>query len=220
MLQPARVRRFVISSALALVLAVPAARAGEWCVDKPHSAVTFTVRHLVSQVPGAFNDFDGTVRFDPADPAGAAADITVQASSIDTGNAKRDEHLRSADFFDVAKFPTLTFKSEKVTAKSKDEYELTGALSMHGVTRTVTVPVKFLGAMDAPKKAGFQAVFTVNRKDYGIVWNKTLDAGGMVLGDDVTVTINFQLNDIAACKPKAPAAAPAPAPAPASAPAK
>lgn len=215
MSRPTRSRRSVLVALLCVAAALPVAQAGEWCIDKPHSSIDFNVRHLVSRVSGSFNDFDGTVRFDPASPGSAAVDVIVQATSIDTANAKRDDHLRSPDFFDVAKFPTLTFKSEKVTATSKDEYALTGALTMHGVTKTVTVPVKLLGLMDAPKKAGFQAVFTINRKDYGIVWNKALDAGSFVLGDDVTVTLNFQLNDIAACKPKgeAPKAAPAAAPA-------
>ncbi len=163
-------------------------------IDKAHSGVTFSVRHLLTQVTGKFDDYAGSIVYDPANPAAGSVELTIQAKSIDTGVEKRDGHLRSPDFFDVEKFPTLSFKSEKVAAKGKDEIEVTGPLTIHGVTKSVTVPVKLLGTMDAfgGKRAGFQASFIVSRKDFGITWNKTLDAGALLLGDDVAVTINIE----------------------------
>ena len=120
----------------------------------------------------------------------------MQAASIDTGNNDRDEHLRNEDFFDVEKFPTLTFTSTKVAAKDADTLEVTGNLTMHGVTKQVTIPVEVLGSVKTPngEKAGFESSFTVNRKDYGIVWNRVLDAGGSVLGDDVKINISIEAN--------------------------
>ncbi len=180
---------------LTLALAGAALAAGTtFDVDKAHSGVSFSIRHLLTQVTGKFNDYSGTIVYDPANPAAGSVEFTIQAKSIDTGVEKRDGHLRSPDFFDVEKFPTITFKSEKVAAKGKDELDVTGPLTMHGVTKTVTVPVKLLGTMDAfgGKRAGFQANFTVSRKDFGISWNKALDAGAMLLGDDVAVTINVE----------------------------
>lgn len=192
----ARIVRPAAILAVALALLAPEiALANEYSVDKVHSTILFSIRHLVAEVQGKFTKFDGKMVYDEKNPSASSVDFTVDAASIDTNNERRDGHLRSPDFFDVAKFPTLTFKSEKVVAKGKDTFEVTGPLTMRGVTKTVTVPVKVLGLMDTKefgRKAGFQATFTLNRKDYGIVWNKTLDAGGLVLGDDVTVTINLE----------------------------
>jgi polyisoprenoid-binding protein YceI len=163
-------------------------------VDKAHSVVGFRVRHMMSKVSGNFRDVDAAIHLDRANPAKSSVEFTIQAKSIDTGNANRDEHLRSADFFDVEKFPTITFKSKSVKAKSKDEFDVTGDLTMHGVTKEVTLPVSFLGFAKTSRGelAGFEIETTLNRKDYGIVWNRALDEGGVVLGDDVNVTINIE----------------------------
>lgn len=183
-------------SAVTLALTLPAlalAAPSTYKVDADHSGVNFTIRHFVSNVPGLFKDYEGTIVYDKDNPAGSKVEFTVQAASIDTGNADRDKHLRSADFFDVEKFPTLTFTSTAVKAQDKDTLEVTGDLTMHGVTKQVTIPVDFLGTAKTPngEKAGFETTFTLNRKDYGIIWNRVMDTGP-VLGEDVKVTISVE----------------------------
>jgi polyisoprenoid-binding protein YceI len=185
--------------ALSLSLLLPALAAAEpvtYKVDADHSGVGFTVRHFVSNVPGRFRDFDGVVKYDKQNPAASSVEFTVKAASIDTSNNDRDEHLRSADFFDVQKFPSLTFTSTKVAAKDADTLDVTGNLTLHGVTKQITIPVEVLGTVKTPngEKAGFESSFTVNRKDYGIVWNRVLDAGGSVLGEDVKINISIEAN--------------------------
>lgn len=185
--------------ALSLSLLLPALALAEpvtYKVDADHSGVGFTIRHFVSNVPGRFRDFDGVIKYDKQNPAASSVEFTVKAASIDTSNNDRDEHLRGADFFDVQKFPTLTFTSTKVAAKDADTLDVTGNLTMHGVTKQITIPVEVLGSVKTPngEKAGFESSFTVNRKDYGIVWNRVLDAGGSVLGDDVKINIAIEAN--------------------------
>jgi polyisoprenoid-binding protein YceI len=191
----------------ALALSLGTAQAGTvYSVDPSHSEVSFQVRHLVGKVRGYFKEFSGQV---DADKAAPSVEFKIKAASIDTAEAKRDEHLRSADFFDVQKFPEITFKSDKVVAKGANDYEATGTLTLHGVSKTVTLPVKVNGPMNDPwgkERAGFEVTTTLNRKDYGIVWNKALDNGGALLGDDIAVTIN--LETIAQAPAGAPAAAP------------
>jgi polyisoprenoid-binding protein YceI len=182
----------VLLPALAPELAV--ADPAVYKVDPDHSGVAFSIRHFVSNVPGRFNDFEGTIRYDKLSPAASSIELSVRTTSIDTGNNDRDEHLRSHDFFDAQKFPTLTFTSTGVTAKDANTLEVTGDLTLHGVTRRITIPVQALGTAKTPngEKAGFEALFTLNRKDYGITWNRVLDAGGTVLGEDVKVTIQIE----------------------------
>jgi len=185
-----------LASTLALALpALALAAPVTYKVDADHSGVGFSIRHFVTNVSGRFKDFDGTIVQDKDNPAGSKVEFTVQAASIDTDNADRDNHLRSADFFDVEKFPTLSFTSTQVKALDKDTLEVTGDLTIHGVTKRVTIPVDFLGTVKMPngEKAGFETQFTVNRKDYDIVWNRVMDAGP-ILGDDVKVTINVESN--------------------------
>ena len=122
-------------------------------------------------------------------------ELTIQATSIDTANANRDKDLRGADFFDVEKYPTITFKSTGMKARGKDTYDVTGLLTMRGVSKEITLPVTLLGIMKNMRgvdAAGFETAATLNRKDFGITWNKTLDAGGVLLGDEVYVTINLE----------------------------
>lgn len=193
--------------ALALLLtalaSVAAAEPTAYKVDPAHSAVSFTIRHFVSNVPGRFGDFNGVIKYDKQNPAASSVEFTVKAASINTDNADRDNHLKSADFFDVEKFPTLTFASTKVAAKDADTLDVTGNLTIHGVTKQVTIPVDVLGTIKGPRgeKAGFETAFTINRKEYGVIWNRVLDAGGTVLGEDVKVNIAIEAD------------APAPAPA-------
>lgn len=165
-------------------------------VDKNHSMAQFKVRHFTSNVIGQFRDFDAVVNLDKANPAKSSVEFTIQATSIDTGAEGRDKHLRSADFFDVEKFPAITFKSTSIAPKGKDSYDVTGDFTMHGVTKRITLPVSFLGFAKTPRgeKAGFEVETTLNRKDYGVIWNRALDEGGFMLGDDVMVSINLELN--------------------------
>lgn len=182
--------------AFSLALLLPALAAAEpatYKVDSSHSAVSFTIRHFVSNVPGRFKDFEGVIKHDRQKPEASSVNFTVQSASIDTANNDRDEHLRGPDFFDVQKYPTLSFASTSVKAKDANNLEVTGDLTLHGVTKRITIPVEFLGAVKGPRgeKAGFESTFTLNRKDYGIVWNRVLDAGP-VLSDDVKVTISIE----------------------------
>lgn len=184
---------------LVLLLAVLGAQAAEpaptFTVDPVHSSVAFKIRHLVSKVSGAFRDFTGTIVGDPKEPARASVAFTIKAASIDTLNPDRDKHLNSPDFFDTAKFPEITFKSTKITPKGGDTCEVTGIFTMHGVSKEIVVPVTFGGLAKDPwgnERAGFSVAMTLNRKDYGISYNKVLDAGGMMLGDDVEVSIELE----------------------------
>ena len=165
-------------------------------VDKSHSDVDYKVRHLVSNVTGKFTDFDGTINMQPGKPGASSVEFTINAGSNDTGVADRDKHMRTADFFDVEKFPTITFKSTAIApTKKKDVFNVTGDLTIRGVTKRVTIPVTFLGAAKDPwgnEKAGFALTTTINRKDYGVNWNKALDNGGFLVGDEVEVSINLE----------------------------
>ena len=169
--------------------------AGTYQVDPVHSSVEFKVRHMVSKVSGRFTDFSGTVVGDPAKPAAASVTFTIKAGSIDTKIPDRDKHLKSQDFFDVEKFPEITFKSTKITAKGGDKYEVAGTFTMHGVTKDVVLPVAFGGVAKDPwgkERAGFSLQLTLNRKDYGISWNKILDQGGTLVGDDVEISVDLE----------------------------
>jgi polyisoprenoid-binding protein YceI len=179
-----------------------------WAVDKGHSSATFKIRHFTANVVGQFRTFEGSINLDRANPNKSSVDFTIQAASIDTGSENRDKHLRSADFFDVEKFPTITFKSASVAPKSKEQFDVTGDLTMHGVTKRVTLPVTFLGFQKTSRgeKAGFEIETTLNRKDFGVTWNRPLDQGGFMLSDDVKVSINLEVDR----KLPAPAAAATP----------
>jgi polyisoprenoid-binding protein YceI len=184
---------------LAVLLLVPALAAAEpvaYKADPAHSSLAFTIRHFVSDVDGRFRDFDGVIQYDAQNPASSSVQFTVQAASISTENDDRDKHLKSPDFFDVAKFPTLSFTSTKVVAKGGNSFDVTGNLTLHGVTKVVTIPATFRGTVKLPKgeKAGFQSTFTLNRLDYGVAWNRAIEGGGAMLGDEVTVNIKIEAN--------------------------
>ena len=182
-------------SALGTLAALPAEAAEVYTIDPTHSEVSFQVRHLVTQVRGKFNEYQGTIALDPAKLENSSVEFKIKAASIDTGLPDRDKHLRAEDFFFVEKHPEITFKSQQIKATGKDTYEVTGPLTLRGVTKTVTLPVTFLGKVRDPwgnDKAGFELSTTLNRKDYGIVWNAALDNGGVVLGDDVKIAINLE----------------------------
>jgi polyisoprenoid-binding protein YceI len=204
------------ATAFALLLAMTAAAfaAPETFVfDKSHSKVGFQIRHWLTKVEGRFKDYSGTIVLDRENPANSKVEVTIQTASIDTDNERRDEDLKSPTFFDAAKFPTITFTSSKVQPRDKDLYEVTGNMTMHGVTKTVSVPVRHTGFLNLGRveKAGFEGVFTINRKDFGITWNRVADQGGAMLGDDVEITLLVEANRETApatAPPSAPAAAP------------
>ncbi|HEY8133397.1 MAG TPA: YceI family protein [Thermoanaerobaculia bacterium] len=186
----------ILTTVAAVLVAASAFAADSFVVDKNHSEATFQVRHLVSRVSGKFDDFTGSISVDQANPAASSVEFTIKTPSIDTGVADRDKHLRSADFFDAEKYPEISFKSTSIKSSGrKDVYDVTGTFTMHGVTKTITLPVEFLGFVKDPRgnqRAGFTAHTTLNRKDYGINWNRALDAGGTLLSDDVDITVNIE----------------------------
>ena len=191
-----------LAHAQAGAAAAPAAAtaAETWTVDRVHSDASFQIRHLVSKVRGRFTDFEGTLKIDRARPEASSVELKIKTASIDTANQRRDDHLRSADFFDAANNPEITFKSSKVVSRGADKYDVTGTFTMRGVAREITVPVTFLGFGNdgrGTEKAGFETTTALNRKDFGIVWNKALDTGGAVLGDEVQVTFNIEANKVA-----------------------
>ncbi|MCL4820389.1 MAG: YceI family protein [Vicinamibacteria bacterium] len=196
----------LFAATLAAVPALPAVAADVWTVDKTHSELGFSVRHLgVSRVRGAFNDYAVRVEADPSRPENSKVEVTIQAASIDTRNQGRDNHLKSPDFFDVATHPTITFKSTSIKAAGENLYHVTGDFTMRGVTKQLTIPVAFTGfsSMRGTDKAGFELETTINRKDYGVSWSAVLDNGGLVVSDDVKIEIALQMNKE---KPAAPAA--------------
>ena len=180
----------------ATLLPLPA-RAATYKVDPAHTNVTFLVRHLFTNVEGRFRTFEGQIVFDPAAPEKTTVKGSIDVASIDTNVAKRYEHLRSPDFFDVAKFPKIEFVGTGVADvdAAKHAGKIRGNLTIHGVTRPVVLDAQFLGAATDPwgnKKGGFTATTTIDRKDFGLTWNKTLEAGGVLVGDEVTIRINVE----------------------------
>jgi polyisoprenoid-binding protein YceI len=164
-------------------------------IDKAHSEVTFQVRHLLTRVRGHFSDFNGTIEYDEENPEHSLVNVTVQAASIDTNERDRDAHLRSADFFDVENIPALTFRSTRIQRNAGDRFAVTGDLTIHGVIRSVSFDVAFLGKATDPwgnERIAFEAETTVNRKDFGLTWNAALETGGFLVGDDVKISLSVQ----------------------------
>ena len=194
------VPRFLTSFVVVLAsVSIASAAPITWKVDPNHTEVGFEVRHFFSKVHGRFRDFEGTIVFDEADPSAIKVEATAKVVSVDTGNERRDADLKSPNFFEAEKNPTLTFKSTKVTKAGKDKYKVAGDLTMRGVTKPVTFDAEFLGASTVGvdgqswgSRAGFAATAVVNRKDFGISWNQTLDNGSLMLGDMVTITLNIE----------------------------
>jgi polyisoprenoid-binding protein YceI len=180
-----------------LALATPGL-ASTWDIDGAHTSAGFAVRHLmVSTVRGAFGKVSGAVTFDEQDPAKSSVEATIDVASVDTRNEKRDQHLKSADFLDVEKYPTIVFKSKKVTAGDKDHWRVTGDLTLHGVTKEVVLDVEGSPKpMKDPRgnlKLGGVATTKINRKDFGVVWNSPLEGGGVAVGDELDITIDVEI---------------------------
>jgi polyisoprenoid-binding protein YceI len=189
-------RTLSLLTLLIVTAALPAAAADTYTVDGAHSNVKFKIRHLVSKTSGEFATFDGRIVADWENLDNSKVELTIDAVSIDTGNADRDKHLRSADFFDVEKYPKISFTSSKITRIEGRTYNVLGTLTMHGVAKEVNLPVTFLGEMQDPwgnTKAGFELETTINRKDFGITWNKAMDTGGVILGDEVEIEVNLEV---------------------------
>ncbi len=192
-------RAFVLFGLVMSMTLVQSVHAKEYKVDSSHSSVSFMVRHLVSKVVGNFKEFDGSLSFDPKKPEDTKVNASVQTSSINTENKKRDDHLQSDDFFSAKKFPKLTFVSSKITPTEKNKYQMVGDLTIRGVKKPVTFDVEYLGEAKDPwggTRAGFTATTKINRKDFGMVWNKALDNGGVVLSDEVEINVNFEALEV------------------------
>ncbi len=191
-------RLTLVLAVLGLALAAPAAASADtWKIDPVHSTVEFTVRHMtISSVRGQFDKVAGTITAKDNDPSSVAIEATIDTASIDTRSSDRDADLKSANFLDVAKYPTMTFKSKKIEAAGPGKWKVIGDLTLHGVTREVTLEVEGpRGPIKDPwgnTRAGAFATTTVSRKAFGLTWNKMIETGGAVVGDAVSVTINVE----------------------------
>lgn len=182
-----------------LGVAAPALAAPvEYVIDPNHSQVGFKIRHFFAKTPGQFNKFSGSITHDADDLAASKVEVSIDAASIDTNQERRDNDLRSANFFHTDSFPTITFRSRKVVPAGEKKFKVEGDLTIRGVTKPVVLDAEFLGAADigiggrSMSKAGFAATTTIDRKDFGITWNRSLDQGGVMLGDDVEIAIQIE----------------------------
>jgi polyisoprenoid-binding protein YceI len=173
---------------------------GDYTLDTAHSRLGFLARHaMVTKVRGLFKDFEGQIHIDGQDPTRSSAEVTIQVASIDSQQADRDAHLRGADFFDVEKYPTITFKSTKAEVVDENTYRLTGDLTIRDATHPVAIDLEFTGATNDPFgffRIGFEGSVVVNRRDWGLVWNMALDTGGLLVSEKITIEL-----DIAAVRP-------------------
>jgi polyisoprenoid-binding protein YceI len=192
-------RRFVLFAGVFLALRATAlADTSVWEIDPAHTSAQFAIRHLmVSTVRGEFSKVTGTVALNEQDPTQSTVEATIDAASLNTRIAKRDEHLKSPDFFDVAQYPTITFKSKKIEAAGDGKFKVTGDLTMHGVTKEVVLNVegtpKPIKDPTGKLRIGGGATTRINRKDFGINYNRVLETGGVVVGDEVDITIDVEL---------------------------
>ena len=185
-------------AAIFVIAPASGATAGTWAIDTAHSAAHFSVRHMmVSTVRGSFGKIEGSVELDERDVTQSVIQAAIDAGSIGTGVEARDNHLRSADFFDVAKYPTITFKSKRITKEADGRLKAVGDLTMHGVSREVTLDVDPLSqAVEdgrGGRRTGTSASTRINRKDFGLTWNRVLETGGLTVGEEVAIIIDVQL---------------------------
>ncbi len=190
--------RLALMTILATLLAGMAFAADTYEIDQAHSYIGFSVRHMViATVKGNFTDFSGTIVFDSTDLSKSSVNVTIKTASINTYNTRRDDHLRSADFFDAANFPEITFVSESIT-KTDNGYLAKGKFTMRGVTKEIELPFHIIGIItgsDGGVKMGVDVTpVTIDRQEYGLKWSKLTETGGLVAGDDVTIEIHLELN--------------------------
>ncbi|WP_308636783.1 YceI family protein [Paenibacillus silvisoli] len=168
----------------------------KWIVDASHSSVDFTIRHMmIAKVKGTFHQFDAVIEADPTNLTTATIEFNVALSSIDTRNADRDNHLRTGDFFDIEQHPTMSFRSTGISKTDDGEYDVTGEFSLHGVTRTETFSVTYEGSGKDPwgnEKVGFSGKGAIKRSDYGLTYNAALETGGVLIGDEVKISIEIE----------------------------
>jgi polyisoprenoid-binding protein YceI len=205
-------RSFIAALGFVALLAAGSAFAApnDLIIDRSHTEVGFSLRHFFNKVHGEFTDFSGSIQYDPENVASSTVEVTIRDTSIFTGNDRRDNHLRTQDFFWTEKYPLITFKSTKVLpAKDKKRFQVAGDLTIRDVTKPVVLDVEVLGigpvamgGRPASTQAGFLAKTKIDRKDFGIVWNRTMDQGGVMLGDDVDI----ELEIAAVTRPPAPSA--------------
>jgi len=181
-----------------LMLAGSTAFGATWTIDSAHSGANFSVRHMmVSNVRGSFSKVTGTVDYDPSTPAGSKADVTIDVTTINTNEPKRDEHLKSPDFFEVAKFPTMRFVSKRVVPAGPGKLKLLGDLTIHGVTKEVTfdvdAPAAEVKEQRGGARSGASATAKISRKDFGLTWNRAIEAGGVAVSDEVAITLDIEL---------------------------
>lgn len=192
-------KRIIASISTIIALALPvAAFASTWTIDPDHSNIGFKVKHLmVSNVKGNFDKHTGVVDLNDKDITKSKVEVVIDTASINTNVQKRDEHLRSADFFDVAKYPTMTFVSKKVAKVGKDRLKVTGDLTLHGVTKEVVLDVEPISKESKDPwgniRRGTTATTKIDRKDFGLTWNKGLETGGVLVGDEVTITLEIEM---------------------------
>jgi polyisoprenoid-binding protein YceI len=189
-------RLAVVFIAIFAVTALVTAQS-EWKFDKVHSSVTFSIRHMViSEVSGNFKDFSVVLKSEKEDFSDATVESTIQVASISTDNDYRDKHLKSDDFFNAEKFPEIKFKSTKFEKLGDNKYKITGDLTMRDVTKKVTFDAVLNGTLKTDKGvlSAWKATTTINRFDYNLKWNKTIETGGLMVGQDVTITLNLELN--------------------------
>jgi polyisoprenoid-binding protein YceI len=168
-----------------------------WQLDKAHSSISFSVRHMmISTVRGRFEEFDGTFELNETDPTQSRVEVAIQTTSINTKEAQRDAHLKSPDFFDVEKYPVITFKSKRIEKLDKQHARLVGNLTIKGITKEVVLDVEYAGQAKSPwgtVNAGFTAQTKINRKDWDLTWNVALETGGVLVSDEVTISIELEL---------------------------
>jgi polyisoprenoid-binding protein YceI len=189
--------RHLAAAFAVMLLGSAGLQAAAWNIDGTHSSATFKVRHLgISNVTGGFQKLSGALTLDEADVTKSTVEAVIDATSLDTGDPKRDEHLKSPDFFDVAAHPTITFKSKKVEKAGEGKLKVTGDLTMRGVTKEVILdvtgplaPITAFGGL----RSGVSATTTINRQDFGVAWSKLMEGGGLVVGNDVAVSIDLEL---------------------------
>jgi polyisoprenoid-binding protein YceI len=192
-------KRSIFSFILILFLTLPVlSQAANYQIDPDHSSFQFKVRHLmVSNVKGDFTKSKGTVMIDDNNITNLKIELTIETASVNTGHAKRDEHLRNADFFDVAKYPTITFVSKKVMEAGQGKLKVTGDLTLHGVTKEITMdvdgPTQEIKDPWGKFRRGATAVGKINRKDFGLTWHRALETGGAVVGEDVDIYVEVEL---------------------------